>query len=130
MFLCARHVFFKKITNKQAWNCLDNVNIQYYCGCFWKKFKSFSISWSLDILSLHQLDTFYIRKFTNLGLELTAISFKMQSWRKHLETFLPFSKHNFLSPQAKRNKIIITRKWMYELSLELTNALRTRILGN
>ena len=28
VFLCARNFFIKK--NKQAWNCLDNVNLLYY----------------------------------------------------------------------------------------------------
>ena len=30
VFLCARNLFLKK--NKQAWNCLDSLNLQYYWG--------------------------------------------------------------------------------------------------
>ena len=42
---------------------------------------------------------------------------------KVIADFFTF-KHNFFSPQVKRNKIVITRKWMYELSNELPNNLR------
>ena len=38
--------------------------------------------------------------------------------------------HNFSSPQVKRNQIIITRKYEYELPHEMLSDLRLRILGN
>ena len=41
-----------------------------------------------------------------------------------------FSRFFFSLPEMKRNKIIIIRKWIYELPLKLPNDLRLQILGN
>ena len=110
------------------------IRAKYKCVEIFKyvKLKGNSICWlNLKTSDYLTKNTFSeISKWIQLRFELIpscAVYYIFQLYASTIlnKTFIDFFtfQHSFFSPQAKRKQIIITKKWMYELSHELLNVI-------